>query len=139
MFREEYTNILEDSIKTIKLYWGVKSLADIGRAVKVELNAKGVYPTDIQLINFVVDQVSKIQKEPPILALQVNDEEPEEDEFDQEMADLAQAEQWADREASKYLAEYPPNAEVRECSKCGRVMRYNSMAYHEGFHFDSCL
>jgi len=42
-------------------------------------------------------------------------------------------------EVESALASYPENVEVRLCSICGRPMRYNSMAYHEGFHFDSCL
>lgn len=59
--------------------------------------------------------------------------------YDQEMSDMEQAENWADKEAAKYLAEYPPDAEVRCCWKCGRVMRYKSLAYDEGFHFDTCI
>lgn len=29
--------------------------------------------------------------------------------------------------------------EVRCCSTCGIIMRYNSMAYLEGWHFDTCV
>lgn len=29
--------------------------------------------------------------------------------------------------------------EERCCCLCGRLMKYNSMAWFEGFHFDSCI
>jgi hypothetical protein len=177
MFRQEYADALEDAKETIKLYWDKKSIADINRAVKVELNSKGITPTDSQLINFVVFELMRLYNEnnPEVANLidlddieseedydvdleEIEIEMPEwygddvedddydgsevvdlEDDYDQEMADLAQANQWADREAEKFLAEYPPGAEVRTCWKCGRVMKYKSLAYDEGFHFDSCI
>jgi len=37
------------------------------------------------------------------------------------------------------LDEYPDYAEIKVCSKCGIPLRYNSMAYTEGWHFDTCL
>lgn len=42
-------------------------------------------------------------------------------------------------EVENALASYPENTEVRHCYFCGRPMKYNSMAYQEGYHFDSCL
>ena len=53
--------------------------------------------------------------------------------------DYAEANWCADSAAEKYLREYPDGAEIRHCWKCGRVMKYGSMAYYEGFHFDTCL
>lgn len=46
--------------------------------------------------------------------------------------------EWLEKEAQEALDSYPEDEPVRRCWKCGQPMRYNSMAYHEGFHFDSC-
>jgi hypothetical protein len=53
--------------------------------------------------------------------------------------DIEEANRYADQEAAKYLSEYPEGAVVRRCPLCGRVMRYRSMAYDEGIHFDTCI
>ena len=39
------------------------------------------------------------------------------------------------------LASYPKGCEelYRYCSICGALLKYRSMAYDEGYHFDSCL
>lgn len=33
---------------------------------------------------------------------------------------------------------YPKGEEYKYCSHCGQLMPYRSMAYDEGYHFDSC-
>lgn len=42
------------------------------------------------------------------------------------------------KEREKALASYPVGEDHRCCSYCGELLTYNSMAYHEGWHFDSC-
>lgn len=42
------------------------------------------------------------------------------------------------QEADKSYENYP-NAERRYCFKCGELLPYRSMAYDEGWHFDSCI
>jgi hypothetical protein len=37
------------------------------------------------------------------------------------------------------LESYPDGEEVRYCSICGEPLKYGSMSYDEGWHFDSCL
>lgn len=39
----------------------------------------------------------------------------------------------------KAFDSYPEGKEVIYCTICGAPLVYNSMSYHEGFHFDSCL
>ena len=44
-----------------------------------------------------------------------------------------------DKQREKAIKSYSKGVEIKYCSICGSPMRYNSMSYHEGFHFDSCL
>lgn len=39
----------------------------------------------------------------------------------------------------KAMKSYPSDVEVRYCSSCGMPLVYDSLAYHEGWHFDTCL
>lgn len=50
---------------------------------------------------------------------------------------MEQLDKWR-KEAEKSYDEHP-NLEQRHCSRCGELMRANSMAYLEGYHFDSCF
>ena len=62
------------------------------------------------------------------------------DEIIEEFGNLELAE-IQDNERVKSLSSYPDgdNVEIRYCSICGQPLRYRSMAYEEGFHFDYCL
>jgi hypothetical protein len=46
--------------------------------------------------------------------------------------------QYLDNERQRNYDSYPTGTEHIYCSKCGELLRYNSMSYHEGFHIDSC-
>lgn len=37
------------------------------------------------------------------------------------------------------LTSYPEGVEVKYCPICGEPLKYKSMSYYEGWHFDSCL
>jgi hypothetical protein len=43
-------------------------------------------------------------------------------------------ERWKKAEES-----YPPNVPIRYCLNCRMPLVYNSMAYYEGWHFDTCF
>lgn len=53
---------------------------------------------------------------------------------------IEEVQKWESTEHEKNLKSYEdhPDAEVRHCTSCGQLMRYRSMAYDEGYHFDSC-
>jgi hypothetical protein len=42
-------------------------------------------------------------------------------------------------ERKKALNSYPKGVDVVYCDICGEPLVYNSMSYHEGYHFDSCI
>jgi len=47
-----------------------------------------------------------------------------------------------DKQFEEALASYPKGCDeevYRYCSICGALLKYGSMSYDEGFHFDSCL
>lgn len=47
-----------------------------------------------------------------------------------------------ERQHLEALASYPEGCDeelYRYCTICGALLKYRSMAYDEGFHFDSCL
>lgn len=52
--------------------------------------------------------------------------------------------EWKQKEAKRAYDSYPSDIEgniteeIRHCWKCGAPLVYDSMSYHEGFHFDSC-
>jgi hypothetical protein len=41
-------------------------------------------------------------------------------------------------EIQKAYDSYPKGEPVKYCWACGKPLVYNSMAYIEGFHFDTC-
>lgn len=43
------------------------------------------------------------------------------------------------KQRQEALDSYPDGVEVKYCSVCGEPLKYKSMAYDEGWHFDSCL
>ncbi len=47
-----------------------------------------------------------------------------------------------DKQFKEALASYPKGCDeelYRYCGICGALLKYRSMAYDEGYHFDSCL
>jgi hypothetical protein len=48
--------------------------------------------------------------------------------------------EWEEKEYVKSLNSYEglSDDDIRHCTRCGQLMKYNSMAYWEGYHFDSC-
>lgn len=49
--------------------------------------------------------------------------------------------QWEQRNYEVAVESYKDvdfEVEARYCPQCGQLMRYRSLAYEEGYHFDSC-
>lgn len=42
-------------------------------------------------------------------------------------------------ERVKALATYPKGEEIKYCPICGEPMYFNSIAYEDGYHIDSCI
>lgn len=60
-------------------------------------------------------------------------------EFQEEDPGLLQ--EFLNKQFEEALTSYPEGCEelYRFCSICGALLKYRSMAYDEGYHFDSCL
>jgi hypothetical protein len=43
-----------------------------------------------------------------------------------------------EKAVKSYTAAGLTEEDYKYCSRCGDLMVYDSMAYHEGWHFDSC-
>jgi hypothetical protein len=53
---------------------------------------------------------------------------------------IVEVEKWEAKSHAEALKTYEgiPDDQVKHCTSCGQLMPYKSMAYDEGYHFDSC-
>lgn len=46
--------------------------------------------------------------------------------------------EWKQKQYEKARQSYPKGEPRCYCSKCGELLRFNSINYHEGWHIDGC-
>jgi hypothetical protein len=57
---------------------------------------------------------------------------------DMDEEDVADVIGSVEEQVKKDIESYPEEEDIRICWKCGLPLKYNSQAYEEGFHFDTC-
>lgn len=60
-------------------------------------------------------------------------------EYDSDGTTLAQSILFYTKYIESVLESYPIDVEIKLCERCGLPMKYKSMAYEEGYHFDTCI